>query len=75
MADLYKVLTRSHDPWCSHDNAPVARAYCRPCWTKAKRDQRRRARSLLKRFDSWDAEAVEHRYHVRVRTGMFFILR
>lgn len=26
MADLYKLLVRLHDPWCAHDNAPVARA-------------------------------------------------
>lgn len=73
MADLFKVLTRSHEPWCpGHDNAPVARAYCRPCWAKAKRDQRRRGRGLLKRFDRWDGPGLDReidRYRVRLRSG------
>jgi len=49
MADVFRVASRSHEPWCGHDNNTVAG--CQPCWKQVKRTQRRKARRVL-RLDS-----------------------
>ncbi len=48
MADEFKKLARSKDPWCTHDNARVAYSSCRSCWMKVKKQRRRIARKKMK---------------------------